>query len=116
MKLGIVQTKCNRNIILNILFKIGTYIFAVIHNNNWFYLAPGLDRFIAIIVGAPSIRDVIAFPKSYRGRDLMSNAPDFVAAEDLVPYHISVAWPAVSQEAEGEQPEIPASGKGFNHT
>lgn len=79
-------------------------------------IALGLDRFIAIIVGAPSIRDVIAFPKSYRGRDLMSNAPDFVAAEDLVPYHISVAWPAVSQEAEGEQPEIPASGKGFNHT
>ncbi|XP_063795746.1 aspartate--tRNA ligase, mitochondrial isoform X2 [Pseudophryne corroboree] len=53
-------------------------------------IALGLDRLIATIVGAASIRDVIAFPKSFRGHDLMSNAPDFVSAEELQPYHIQV--------------------------
>ncbi|KAM9324711.1 aspartate--tRNA ligase, mitochondrial [Gastrophryne carolinensis] len=53
-------------------------------------IALGLDRLIAIIVGAPSIRDVIAFPKSFRGHDLMSNAPDYVSPEELQLYHIQV--------------------------
>ncbi|XP_028832569.1 aspartate--tRNA ligase, mitochondrial isoform X3 [Denticeps clupeoides] len=56
-------------------------------------IALGLDRLLAIIVGASSIRDVIAFPKSFRGHDLMSHAPDFVSEEDLRPYHIKVTWP-----------------------
>nr|DBA17975.1 TPA: hypothetical protein GDO54_016277 [Pyxicephalus adspersus] len=53
-------------------------------------IALGLDRLISIIVGAPSIRDVIAFPKSLRGHDLMSSAPDYVSPEELQPYHIQV--------------------------
>ncbi|XP_044156987.1 aspartate--tRNA ligase, mitochondrial [Bufo gargarizans] len=53
-------------------------------------IALGLDRLISIIVRAKSIRDVIAFPKSFRGHDLMSNAPDAVSAEDLQSYHIQV--------------------------
>ncbi|XP_066453609.1 aspartate--tRNA ligase, mitochondrial isoform X2 [Eleutherodactylus coqui] len=53
-------------------------------------IALGLDRLIAVIVGAQSIRDVIAFPKSFRGYDLMSNAPDYVSTEDLQSYHIQV--------------------------
>ncbi|GCB71960.1 hypothetical protein scyTo_0006124, partial [Scyliorhinus torazame] len=57
-------------------------------------IALGLDRLIALTVGASSIRDVIAFPKSFRGRDLMSNAPDYVSYEELSPYHIQVNWPA----------------------
>ncbi|XP_049603175.1 aspartate--tRNA ligase, mitochondrial [Syngnathus scovelli] len=56
-------------------------------------IALGLDRLVSIMVAASSIRDVIAFPKSFRGHDLMSRAPDFVSEEVLNSYHISVKKP-----------------------
>lgn len=63
-------------------------------------IALGLDRLASIMVGAPSIRDVIAFPKSFRGHDLMSHAPDFIAEEELKPYHITINWPTEAGRGE----------------
>jgi aspartyl-tRNA synthetase len=46
-------------------------------------IALGLDRICAIAAGATSIRDVIAFPKTTSGLDLMMKAPSDVAADQL---------------------------------
>ncbi|KPP78735.1 hypothetical protein Z043_101743, partial [Scleropages formosus] len=69
-------------------------------------IALGLDRLLSIIVGASSIRDVIAFPKSFRGHDLMSGAPSFVSKEELRPYHIDVKWPAADIPEESHSTTI----------
>ncbi|MBU1159950.1 aspartate--tRNA ligase [Patescibacteria group bacterium] len=46
-------------------------------------IAPGIDRFIAVLQNEPNIREVIAFPKTGDGRDLMMNAPSEIDKTQL---------------------------------
>ena len=52
-------------------------------------LAYGLDRVVMLMLGADSIRDVIAFPKNKDAVCLLSNAPDTVDDKQLEELHIA---------------------------
>ncbi len=53
-------------------------------------IAFGLDRLTAMMAGVDQIRDVIAFPKTQRGQDLLVDAPSAVTEQQLRDLHIRV--------------------------
>jgi len=51
-------------------------------------IAVGFDRLVSLIANRPYIRDLIAFPKTQKGQDLMSDAPSAATARQLRDLHI----------------------------
>ena len=53
-------------------------------------LASGIDRLVMVFSGETNIREVIAFPKTQQGADIMAHAPSEAAPKQLQELHIRV--------------------------
>ncbi|HEU5176299.1 MAG TPA: aspartate--tRNA ligase, partial [Burkholderiales bacterium] len=59
-------------------------------------IAFGFDRMVTLMAGAEAIRDVIAFPKTQRGQDLLTGAPTPVTEQQLRELHLRLRNPRQS--------------------
>jgi aspartyl-tRNA synthetase len=59
-------------------------------------IAFGFDRMVTLMAGAEAIRDVIAFPKTQRGQDLLTGAPTPVTEQQLRELHLRLRNPPPS--------------------
>jgi aspartyl-tRNA synthetase len=62
-------------------------------------IAPGIDRFIYVALGEPTLREVMAFPTSSSGKTAVLDAPSRVSPEQLRELGIAVVGPGASEKA-----------------
>jgi aspartyl-tRNA synthetase len=73
-------------------------------------LAIGFDRLIAVMTGQESVKDVIGFPKSSKGEDMMVKSPARMTDAELSRYHLKLTS-AVRGEELGEKEEASSEKK-----
>jgi aspartyl-tRNA synthetase len=69
-------------------------------------IALGLDRLVMILRGITNIRDVIAFPKTQSGADLMCGSPSPVDEKQLRETHIRVATPPAGSGQDADERDV----------